>query len=93
MRGVVNFGREEERCGVGTTCSARRAALHDGVECSLEDAGELQSEEGRLEEDLWAAEPLRANGDELRIAERNVSHCEHSCYHTQGERHSYGTVS
>jgi hypothetical protein len=72
MRGEVNLGRQEVRRAVGTRCRARSKALHDGVEYSFVAAGELQSEEGRLKEDLGAAEPLRAIGDELRIEERGI---------------------
>merc|ERR1712099_76905 len=42
-------------------------ALHDGVVGGLMDAAGFHSEEGRLEESLWAAEPLIANGDDLAV--------------------------
>ncbi len=68
MRGEVNLERQEERRAVVsqlvTRCRARRTALYDGVEHSFVAAGGLQSE------DFGAAESLRANGDELHIAER-----------------------
>ena len=40
-------------------------ALHDGVEGGLVDAARLHTEEGRLEQRLWATEALVANGDDL----------------------------
>merc|ERR1719233_1914973 len=42
-------------------------ALHDGVVSGLVDAAGFHSEEGRLEESLWAAETLIANGDDLAV--------------------------
>merc|ERR1712155_40426 len=42
-------------------------ALHDGVVGGLVDATGFHSEEGRLEESLWAAETLIANGDDLAV--------------------------
>merc|ERR1719213_1317533 len=42
-------------------------ALHDGVVGGLMDAAGFHSKEGRLEECLWAAETLIANGDDLAI--------------------------
>merc|ERR1712243_289489 len=42
-------------------------ALHDGVVSGLVDATGLHSKEGRLEEGLWAPEPLVTNGDDLAI--------------------------
>merc|ERR1719348_349183 len=42
-------------------------ALHDGVVGGLVDATGLHAEEGRLEESLWAPEPLVANGDDLAV--------------------------
>merc|ERR1712045_221192 len=42
-------------------------ALHDGVVGGLMDAAGFHSEEGRLEESLWAAETLIANGDDLAV--------------------------
>merc|ERR1711889_35436 len=42
-------------------------ALHDGVVGGLMDAAGFHSKEGRLEESLWAAETLIANGDDLAV--------------------------
>merc|ERR1719348_4971 len=42
-------------------------ALHDGVVGGLMDATCLHSKEGRLEESLWAPEPLVADGDDLAV--------------------------
>merc|ERR1711977_404684 len=42
-------------------------ALHDGVEGGLVDAAGFHSEEGRLEEGLWAAETFVADGDDLAV--------------------------
>merc|ERR550534_3236966 len=42
-------------------------ALHDGVVGGLVDATGFHSEEGWLEESLWAAETLIANGDDLAV--------------------------
>merc|ERR1711889_50421 len=42
-------------------------ALHDGVVGGLMDTTGFHSKEGRLEESLWAAETLIANGDDLAI--------------------------
>merc|ERR1719402_1006330 len=42
-------------------------ALHDGVVGGLMDATGFHSKEGRLEESLWAAETLVANGDDLAV--------------------------
>merc|ERR1712112_502496 len=42
-------------------------ALHDGVVGGLVDAAGFHSKEGRLEEGLWAAETLIANGDDLAV--------------------------
>merc|ERR550534_215714 len=42
-------------------------ALHDGVVGGLMDAAGFHSEEGWLEESLWAAETLIANGDDLAV--------------------------
>merc|ERR1719233_2704855 len=42
-------------------------ALHDGVVGGLMDAAGFHSEEGRLEESLWAAETLIANSDDLAV--------------------------
>merc|ERR1712117_779314 len=42
-------------------------ALHDGVVGGLMDAAGFHSEEGRLEESLWAAATLIANGDDLAV--------------------------
>merc|ERR1719477_536521 len=42
-------------------------ALHDGVVSGLMDATGFHSKEGRLEESLWATEPLITNGDNLTI--------------------------
>merc|ERR1712241_1431024 len=42
-------------------------ALHDGVVGCLMDAAGFHSKEGGLEECLWAAETLIANGDDLAI--------------------------
>merc|ERR1719233_1027078 len=41
--------------------------LHDGVVGGLMDSTGFHSEEGRLEESLWAAETLIANGDDLAV--------------------------
>merc|ERR1719508_490929 len=41
--------------------------LHDGVECGLMDATGFHSQEGRLEESLWATETFIANGDDLAV--------------------------
>ena len=40
-------------------------AVHDAVVCALMDSSGFHSEEGGLEEDLWAAESLSSNGDDL----------------------------
>jgi len=40
-------------------------ALHDGVESGLVDAARLHTEEGRLEQRLWATETLVADRDDL----------------------------
>lgn len=42
-------------------------ALHDGVVGGLVDAGRLHTQEGWLEESLWATESLVANGDYLTV--------------------------
>jgi len=42
-------------------------ALHDGVVDSLMDATGFHSEEGWLEESLWATESFISNGDDLTI--------------------------
>merc|ERR1711964_458263 len=42
-------------------------ALHDGVVGGLVDATGFHAKEGRLEESLWAAETLVANGDDLAV--------------------------
>merc|ERR1712226_915870 len=42
-------------------------ALHDGVVGGFVDATGFHSKEGRLEESLWAAETLIANGDDLAV--------------------------
>merc|ERR1712217_166401 len=42
-------------------------ALHDRVVGGLMDAAGFHSKEGRLEESLWAAETLIANGDDLAV--------------------------
>merc|ERR1719154_148876 len=42
-------------------------ALHDGVVGGLMDATGFHSQEGRLEESLWATETLISNGDDLAI--------------------------
>ena len=42
-------------------------ALHDGVVGGLVDATGFHSKEGRLEESLWATEPLITNGDDLSV--------------------------
>merc|ERR1711889_48997 len=42
-------------------------ALHDGVVGGLMDTTGFHSKEGRLEESLWAAETLIANGDDLAV--------------------------
>merc|ERR1719268_692903 len=42
-------------------------ALHDGVVGGFMDATGFHSKEGRLEESLWAAETLIANGDDLAV--------------------------
>merc|ERR1712076_58746 len=41
--------------------------LHDGVVGGLMDSASFHSEEGWLEESLWAAETLVANGDDLAV--------------------------
>merc|ERR1711887_105670 len=41
--------------------------LHDGVISGLMNATGLHSQEGRLEESLWASEPLVTNGDDLAV--------------------------
>merc|ERR1719187_1760949 len=43
------------------------AALHDGVVGGLVDAALLHSDEGGLEEGLWASEPLITDGDHLTV--------------------------
>merc|ERR1719333_457323 len=42
-------------------------ALHDGVVGGLVDSASLHSEEGWLEEGLWASESLVSNGDDLTV--------------------------
>merc|ERR1712244_128155 len=42
-------------------------ALHDVVVGGLMDSPGFHSKEGRLEESLWAAETLIANGDDLAV--------------------------
>merc|ERR1712018_250129 len=42
-------------------------ALHDGVVGGLVDSASLHSEEGWLEEGLWASESLVSNGDDLSV--------------------------
>merc|ERR1712227_636089 len=42
-------------------------ALHDGIVCGLVDSASLHSEEGWLEESLWASEPLVSDGDHLTV--------------------------
>merc|ERR1719341_3243876 len=42
-------------------------ALHDGVVGGLVDAAGFHSEEGRLEESLWATETFIANSDDLTV--------------------------
>ena len=42
-------------------------ALHDGVVCGLVDSGRLHTQEGGLEEGLWATETLVSNGDDLSV--------------------------
>jgi len=42
-------------------------ALHDGVVSGLVDTGRFHSEEGWLEESLWASESLVADGDDLSV--------------------------
>jgi len=42
-------------------------ALHDGVVGGLVDSASLHSEEGWLEESLWASESLVSNGDDLTV--------------------------
>jgi len=44
-------------------------ALHDGVVSSLVDASGLHTEEGWLEESLWASESLVADGNDLSVRE------------------------
>merc|ERR1712212_1097165 len=44
-------------------------ALHDGVVGGLVDATGLHTEEARLEESLWAPEPLVADGDHLAVGQ------------------------
>merc|ERR1719378_1256366 len=41
--------------------------LHDGVVGGLVDSASLHSEEGWLEESLWASESLVSNGDDLSV--------------------------
>jgi len=42
-------------------------ALHDGVVCGLVDSGGFHTNEGGLEEGLWASESLVSNGDDLSV--------------------------
>merc|ERR1719333_315924 len=42
-------------------------ALHDGVVGGLVDSASLHSEEGWLEEGLWASKPLVSNGNDLAV--------------------------
>merc|ERR1712027_184759 len=42
-------------------------ALHDGVVSGLVDSASLHSEEGWLEESLWASESLVSDGDDLTV--------------------------
>ena len=44
-------------------------ALHDAVVCGFVDSSALHSQEGWLEERLWASETLVANGDDLTVRE------------------------
>ena len=41
--------------------------LHDGVESGLVDTARFHTQEGWLEQGLWAPEPLIANGDDLSV--------------------------
>ena len=42
-------------------------ALHDGVVDGLMDTARFHTQEGRLEESLWATEPLVTDGDDLTV--------------------------
>merc|ERR1711973_85198 len=54
--------------GVGIeVLSDINVALHDGVVGGLVDSASLHSEEGWLEECLWASESLVSNGDDLTV--------------------------
>jgi len=44
-------------------------ALHDGVVDGLVDSARLHSQEGRLEEGLWATETLITNGNDLSVGQ------------------------
>jgi hypothetical protein len=44
-------------------------ALHDGVVSGLVDTGGFHTDEGRLEEGLWAPEPFVTDGDDLTVGE------------------------
>merc|ERR1739838_133247 len=44
-------------------------AVHDAVVGALVDSSGFHSEEGGLEQDLWAAESLSSNGDDLSIGQ------------------------
>ena len=60
---VLRTSRED---GVGVEILTDiNVALHDGVEGSLVDTNDLHTQERRLEDGLWAAETLVADGDDL----------------------------
>lgn len=42
-------------------------ALHDGIEGGLVDAARFHTQEGWLEQGLWAPEPFVADGDDLSV--------------------------
>ena len=44
-------------------------ALHDAVVCGFMDTSGFHTQEGWLEEGLWATEPLVTNGDDLTVGE------------------------
>jgi len=66
--GVHGGATREDGVGV-EILSDVNIALHDGVVSSLVDASGLHTEEGWLEESLWASESLVADGNDLSVRE------------------------
>ena len=63
-------------------------ALHDGVEQGLVDTVEYEAVEVRFEEELWAAEPLVSDGDDVAIWNLAAA----SRLHHAGSLHTHGAV-